>query len=140
MSLSILCLAGSGRSWTLKSQSQNDQISSQPPHPQNWLHWTKGIPVDAMIVSAATKKELAEQSTHVYPPNRESRGMDRFGKCIYSSTTFSLRELNYLAHFTQLQRELVKELSNSQVETISVEDFEKVSPHWLLLPACLIHP
>ncbi|XP_043943182.1 oxysterol-binding protein-related protein 8-like [Protopterus annectens] len=81
-----------------------------------------------MVMAAARKKELYEQGSTVPPPNRDSRAMDKFGKHVYASATFMLRALNYLAHFTGLQRDLSKELSDSLVETMLTEDYGKVSP------------
>lgn len=64
----ILSPAGLGRNQTLWNQCLSRPTSSlTPPPPVDLPFWNKGVPVDAIVVAAATKKELVEQSSRVHP-------------------------------------------------------------------------
>ncbi|XP_043943191.1 oxysterol-binding protein-related protein 8-like [Protopterus annectens] len=101
----------SSRAW-----KEPDVIEPMPKHPDKVLsapsnrpHWSKDSPVDAMVVASVTKKELAQESSSVHPPDRESRAMDHFGKQAYASATFALLALKYLAHIIRLKKDLIKQ-------------------------------
>ncbi|XP_043927691.1 CAP-Gly domain-containing linker protein 1-like [Protopterus annectens] len=107
----------------------SDTIEPIPRRPDKILsppegnpHWYKGLPVDAMVVAVATKKAFTRESPTVHPPNRESRVIDRLGKWIYSTATFAIWPLNYLADFTWLQKDLISELSKPLAGAVPDED------------------
>lgn len=93
--------------------------------PRDRQHWGKGQVLDTMMMAVATRKDLADESSSVPPPDKEFRGLGHYRKGIYASATFALWAVNYLAHITRSQRDLSKEFSASISSKLSV--VERVS-------------